>query len=388
MIVIVLGIAKVRIFFIPPKLLGILFVFSHENAYLCLRNDKGGKMVIDTPRFYNHYFLNRLYFEAMRNQRKKRNTPVCTLIRNYVDKKSGKVSVSREELKWRFNYLDWKDQKKILAAFLDSCLSDREWAYSKALDYWDDSFLPKVRELWETYHEYRCSWSVIRYFPLDYVREHIAEFTEERDYYFICLRLAKDKDYVIDRAKLSDTDYLALVYHTQRSLSDDDARDTLFRIVHDCCLESSFMPRLERVGEGRYRNVVTPANYHKVRLAIYYLLRLEKDEAVQQFEQWNEAVEDAIYDSPEFKAINRNDFSFDFEYDSRRVEVANIYAYQALDERYKQPSDPAIEQMRQSLDKALEWAKMRREQPIDYSFEASPPDFNDIELSDGESLPF
>lgn len=103
----------------------------------------------------------------MRYQKRKRNAPIATLIKNYVNKKSGKVSVSREEIKWRFDHLDWKDQKKILAAFLDSCMSDREWAYTKLLDYWDETFAPKVKELWETYHEYRCSWSVIRYFPLD-----------------------------------------------------------------------------------------------------------------------------------------------------------------------------------------------------------------------------
>ena len=76
----------------------------------------------------------------MRYQKRKRNTPIVTLIRNYEDKKSGKVSVSREKIKWRFDHLDWKDQKKILFAFMDSGISDREWAYSKMLDNWDDSF--------------------------------------------------------------------------------------------------------------------------------------------------------------------------------------------------------------------------------------------------------
>lgn len=283
----------------------------------------------------------------MKFKKPKRNTPIVTLIRNYVNKKSGKVSVSREEIKWRFDHLDWKDQKKILAAFLESGISDREWAYSKMLDNWDDSFQPKVKELWETDHEYKCSWSVIRHFPLEYIMEHIDEFTDERDYYFICLRMAKDKNYVIDRTKLSDRDYLAVLWHTGRTISDDEARDTLFCIIHDCCLADSFMPRLENVGEGRYDKVITPANYREVNLAIYYLLKLDKDHIVQQFEQWNEQVEDAIYNSSEFKSIDRNDFFLDYEYDRRRVEIANLYTFQALDEKYKLPSDPTVEQMRQ-----------------------------------------
>lgn len=293
----------------------------------------------------------------MKYQKRKRNTPIATLIRNYLNKKSGKVSESRDEIKWRFDYLDWKDQKKILIAFLDSCMSDREWAYSKLLDNWDKTFEPKVKELWENYHEYKCSWSVIRYFSLEYIREHIDSFTDSRDYFFISLRLAMDKKYVIDRTKLSNTDYLALLYHSGRNISDDDARDTLFSIVHDCCLEHSFIPKLEHVGEGRYNNVVAPANYRKVRLGIYYLLKLGKDIVVQEFDKWNEIVEDTIYNSQEFKNIDKNKIDSEYEYNHRRSEIANLYGFQALGDRYKQPSDPTIEQMRQTMELSLNWSE-------------------------------
>ena len=293
----------------------------------------------------------------MKYQKRKRNTPIATLIRNYLNKKSGKVSESRDEIKWRFDYLDWKDQKKILIAFLDSCMSDREWAYSKLLDNWDKTLEPKVKELWEKYHENKCSWSVIRYFPLEYISEHIDSFTDSRDYYFISLRLAMDKNYVIDRTKLSNTDYLALLYHSGRNISDDDARDTLFSIIHDCCLEHSFITKLEHVGEGRYNNVVAPANYRKVRLGIHYLLKLDKDNVVQEFDKWNEIVEDEIYNSQEFKNIDKNKIDSEYEYNHRRTEIANLYGFQALDDRYKQPSDPTVEQMRQTMELSLNWSK-------------------------------
>lgn len=35
-------------------------------------------------------------------------------------------------------------------AFLQSIKSDRVWAYRKISYYWDDSFIPLVKELWET----------------------------------------------------------------------------------------------------------------------------------------------------------------------------------------------------------------------------------------------
>ena len=323
----------------------------------------------------------------MRCQKRKRNTSIATLIRNYTNKKSGKVSDSREEIKWRFNWLDWKDQKKIITAFLESGKTDREWAYSKMLDYWDDSFQPKVKELWEAYHEYKCSWSIIRYFPLEYIIEHIDEFDDDRDYFFICLRLAKDKNYTINRTKLSNIDYLAVLYHTDRDISAEDAYDTLFEIVHDCCLNDSMMTRLERLDRCKYRDVIPPANFREVNLAFYYVVKLQQYEAAGLFKNWNEAVEDAIYNSPEFKAIDKNDFSFDFEYEQRRVALAKIYAFQALDDKYKLSSDPTIEEMRDAYEKGSEWSRMYREQAA----EVLPPsalDFLTTEPEGDDPLPF
>ena len=323
----------------------------------------------------------------MRNKKQKRNSPIAMLIKNYMNKNSGKVSVSREEIQRRFNWLDWKDQKKILTAFLDSGRSDREWAYSKVLDYWDESFMPKVKELWETYHEYKCSWSVIRYFPIDYISEHIEDFTDERDYFFICLRLAKDKSFVLDRTKLSNTDYLAVLYHTDRYITADDACDTIFSIVHDCCLNDTFIMKLERLDRGKHRDVITPANFHEVNLAFYYVVQLQQYEVAAQFRDWNEAVEEAIYNSPEFKAIDKYDFSFDFEYDQRRIAVAKLYAIQALDEKYKQPSDPSVDVMRVAYEKGIEWSRICRERTA----EVLPPsafDFLGGDSDEDESLPF
>ena len=67
----------------------------------------------------------------------KRNTPIAQLIKDFSNKKSGKVSESRIEIKRRFEFLDWKDQKKIMQIFLESGKVDREWAYSELIDYWD-----------------------------------------------------------------------------------------------------------------------------------------------------------------------------------------------------------------------------------------------------------
>ena len=69
-----------------------------------------------------------------------RNPPINTRIKWFCDKRSGHVEEARNEIKHRFAYLDWSQQKKIIIAFLSSNKKDRQWIYSQMFDIWDDSF--------------------------------------------------------------------------------------------------------------------------------------------------------------------------------------------------------------------------------------------------------
>ena len=72
----------------------------------------------------------------------KHNRPINTVLKEYVERHKGKIVEARKELQRRFNGLDWNIQKKILIAHLKSSKSDREWAYTLLLNYWDER-LPK-----------------------------------------------------------------------------------------------------------------------------------------------------------------------------------------------------------------------------------------------------
>ena len=270
----------------------------------------------------------------MKSKERKRNTPVATLIKNYINKKSGKVPASRKEIQKRFDYLDWKDQKKIMQAFLESGKADRLWAYTKLLYNWDKSFEPRIKELWEQSHEGIISWVVTHHFPTKYLSENIDKFTDDRDYYFICLRLAEDKSYIIDRSKLSITDYLSVLYHTGRSLSDDEARDLLYKTVHDVCTEDCDYPQLSKFAYVGKDFVIGPILFQKVNLAVYYLRKMNLTDVVHQFEIWNERVQRAVFNSPEFKTILNTDL-IEYEIEEAKAKVAKKYAYLALDDKYK-----------------------------------------------------
>lgn len=271
-----------------------------------------------------------------------RNTPIVTLLKNYTNKKSGKVTESRDEIQKRFDYLDWKDQKKIIRAFLESGKSDRQWGYAKALDYWDKAFEPIIKELWEQFHERKCSWVITRHFPIEYLQQHIEQFSVGRDYHFICLRLAKDKDFVIQKEKLSPTDYLSVLHHTGRSIQEDEANDILQKIVHNMCVKefSIYENPLDPYVEIDKGSIISPIRFRDVSLAIYYLKKLNCDFVASQFEEWNDRIEKTIYNSPEYKAICQSDLSI-YDYQERAIPIAQKYAYMALNDSYKQASDPS-----------------------------------------------
>lgn len=279
----------------------------------------------------------------------KRNTPTATLIKNYVNKQSGKVTESRKEIQKRFDYLDWKNQQKIILAFLESGMSDRQWAYSKLLDFWDKSFEPRIQELWEQLHEEKCSWVIIRHFPVEYIANNMATFTGNRDYYFICLRLAQDKEFIIGKEKLLPTDYLAVLYHTGRNIKEGEAYDILFQIVYENIMRAFSMetPFLDRYANSNKGAVITPNDFHDVSLAIYYLREMDCSHVISQFAEWNESIRNNISNSPEHKALCRMDLT-DYDYMEAAIYVAKKYAYLALDDGYKNRLDLDIDTILQS----------------------------------------
>lgn len=278
----------------------------------------------------------------METRKSRRNTAIATLIKRYVNKKSGKVTEARNEIQRRFWALDWMDQKKILTAFLEAGKVDRHWAYKQLLDYWDRSFEDTVRALWEKYHEQRCKWVVIRHLSLEYVRQNMQDFTEERDYYFVCLRLAKDQGYVIEKEKLSHTDYLAVLFHSGREFDEKEGLDILYKIVHNYCVMGIDDYEVSKSRDSDTTSWFFPMNLQDIRLAIYYLEKADCCKPVLAFEEWNEKVKKAMKDSQEYNRLHAHPY-VEYDYERRKLDVLRKYAYIALDEKYKMPSDPPID---------------------------------------------
>ena len=70
-------------------------------------------------------------------------------------------------------------------------------------------------------------------------------------------------------------------------------------------------------------------------------------------------VRRAISESPEFKAISNADLD-DYDYREGRIRIARKYAYLALDEEYKKPSDPDIQDIMQPKEWFIESPKAEK----------------------------
>lgn len=190
---------------------------------------------------------------------RKHNKPISIAIKGYLDKSGGKVTASRNEIEWRFNALDWKYQKQILFAFLQSGMSDRKWAYKKLYTFWDDCFIPFLKDIWELYHERELSWLIIQFFPSDCLKKKMKELSEGRNYYFLYRRLRDDPDFVLDKTRLDEADLLEARYISGEKIFDEDAKDHFFLLIYKLC----------KGRYGYYANTVTAYNEEPDFLSIF-----------------------------------------------------------------------------------------------------------------------
>ena len=185
-----------------------------------------------------------LYNEAEKmlcaNQPQK-NESLSSLLKQYADKKSGKVGVSRPKLQDRFDKQDFQVQRKILKAFLAGAKRDREWAYKKLSGNWDAFFADDIKALWEKYHDKDCERVVIRFLPEDYIIENLPLLDCDENYSWLCTRLINHPQFHFDKERLSkcdhiywgpdDVEYLYILAKSKSSIERDEATRILYKML-------------------------------------------------------------------------------------------------------------------------------------------------------------
>lgn len=134
--------------------------------------------------------------------------PLQTLLRLYTDKTSGKVNVSMKELMSRYHKVCAEDQRVILKPFLTGGKKEVEWAGRRLRDLWVRSLEKSVGECWKRTHNRIIAKVILRHMPAAFIISEQEELAKTTSYREVCGRLCNEKNYEIDRKRLSVPDYL------------------------------------------------------------------------------------------------------------------------------------------------------------------------------------
>ena len=169
------------------------------------------------------------------------NTSLKSVLKDLHSENRKAEDTALKELRRRFVGLDKKEQMLVLRHHLRREKSYREWAYSRLLDLWDDSFEPVISDLWNRYHEEKCAWPIVRHFPTSYILEHEEELSIGRNRPFVIRRLCEEKSFVIDQETLDPYEYLWVISSTGRNISADEVWKLLVEATKEICETKNFI---------------------------------------------------------------------------------------------------------------------------------------------------
>lgn len=141
--------------------------------------------------------------KALKKHLPRKVESTSALLRLYTDKKSGRVTYARKELKKRFETQPYKVQKQILKAFLYGSRDDRIRTFWYLRKHWDNYFYEDVKYLWELYHEEDCQLVIIKHFPMEYVYDNLKYLDSRDNYTHLCIKLIHHPLFHIDKSRFS-----------------------------------------------------------------------------------------------------------------------------------------------------------------------------------------
>ena len=271
-------------------------------------------------------------------RRIERNRPVVTLLKEFSGPDKGKKRAARLQLHKRFDSLDYRHQIKFLSESLESTKNDRLWAYIRLVDYWEPCFIAPVLKLWETYHEPRCSWALIRYFPKEYIIEHLDELISiPRNYYFICLRFGREDDFNIDKTKLAPYDLIRMSYKIGLQLSNYETIKCLFSIIEQACKTWDYTIDIENyieftAGDDRFVSFGKD-NLPILEYAYYYVSKMGMSDVIHYLDTWIDKVN--VYLGKDIEWISLNQLVLkDSSFNDRALNILKRIILRLISEYY------------------------------------------------------
>ncbi|MBQ6079644.1 MAG: hypothetical protein IJK93_05125 [Muribaculaceae bacterium] len=260
---------------------------------------------------------NELYNEiekVLNTNQPQKNEPISYLLKQYTDKRSGKVAISRPKLQDRYDKQDFHSQRKILKAFLAGSKRDRVWAYKKLKCNWDAFFADDIKALWEKYHDKDCERVVIRFLPTDYIIENLPLLDSDENYSWLCTRLINHPQFQFDKKRFSkcdhiywgpdDVEYLYILAISKSGMEKGEATRILYkRLITQLINHKEIPESYTEIGDNstmwrgmelvrRVDGLVPTTKWFKVvRRVLWCMGKLGLTEELIAFEEWDKRVQ-------------------------------------------------------------------------------------------------
>lgn len=156
------------------------------------------------------------------------NEPVSILLKYLMNKSSKKVGYARGCLTKRFEHQSYRDQNKILRAFLQGTGGDCDWAARRLRDNWRKELTKEVKSAWEKTHRLLLSYVVLRHLPKIYILQQQESLAEVAGYHHVCAEIGNEPEFIMDETRLSTPDYLYVMAKLGRSVDFEMAEKSIY----------------------------------------------------------------------------------------------------------------------------------------------------------------
>ncbi len=220
--------------------------------------------------------------------------PLEEVISIYIKNQKRKSCAARTELKGRCRGMDrekLEDKYRIIALLMQSEYeADRIWSYLELFSIWDERFIPIVQNVWEKYHDARCTGLIVHYFPFAYIEAHESELMINRNYYHYCKRRIAEPTFVVDYSKITNpVDCLEILLLQKAPMEQIEAQ--LATIIKSVCATPLYEIMLCETKRGE---CISLLDIYNVRRAYYVLNRNNQERLCALITLWDNDIRTAI----------------------------------------------------------------------------------------------
>ena len=205
-------------------------------------------------------------------------------------------------------------QIRIIKTLLSADEDNRDYCYwNMLMEWWDEAVIPDIERAWKKRKDPLWVRVIAYRFPKEYVLAHQDEIGK-KDYVALCLRLAGEEGFVIDKSRLTRAQYCRIVAHNHILLESDEAESLLFGHILQC-LQSDHQPledywnrwnesccRPSGFLHGTCKDFLSAMLSQKPSLTylpgVTYIIRCLKytgnNKAIMKFLLWNHNLQDSI----------------------------------------------------------------------------------------------